>query len=47
MNGLPIHLILLVFAFVLTAVAAFWNPTPRPHLGWLGMACLCLSFMLP
>lgn len=44
----PFHLILLVFAFVLTAVSAFWLPGPRRiHLGWLGMACLCLSSMVP
>lgn len=43
----PIHLILLVLALVLTAVSAFWNPAPRPHLGWLGVACLCASFIIP
>jgi hypothetical protein len=37
-----LHLILLVFAFVLAAVSAFWNP-PRPHLGWLGFALFVLA----
>lgn len=30
-------LILLVFAFVLASVAAFWSPA-RPQLGWLSLA---------
>ena len=40
MNAL--HLILLVFAFVLCAVSAFWNP-PRVHLGFLGIALYILA----
>lgn len=39
-----VDLILLVLAFVLTAVSAFWNP-PRPHLGWLGVAAAILSLL--
>jgi hypothetical protein len=42
----PIHLILLVFAFVLAAVSAFWNP-PRPHLGWLAFAVFVLAALVP
>lgn len=42
---MPWHLILLVFAFVLAVVGAFWNP-PRPHLGWLAVAALALSFLV-
>lgn len=38
-------LILLVFAFVLLAVSAFWNP-PRVSLLSLGLACWCLSLIL-
>lgn len=40
---MPLHLILLVFALVLATVGAFWNPSPRPHLGWLGVACFVLA----
>jgi hypothetical protein len=42
----PIHLILLVFAFVLAVVGAFWNP-PRATLGWLSVACLALAELVP
>ncbi|MGH9406765.1 MAG: hypothetical protein ACRD3D_13135 [Terriglobia bacterium] len=42
--------ILLVFAFVLTVLAAFWIPGAPPvrrvHLGWLGVACWVLSVLL-
>lgn len=39
---MPLHLILMVFAFVLVTVGSFWNP-PRPHPGWLGMAAFILA----
>lgn len=39
--------ILLVFSFVLLALAAFWNPgPPRVQLGWAGLACFVLSILL-
>lgn len=39
--------ILMVFAFVLLALAAFNVPCPpRFNLGWAGMACWCLSVVL-
>jgi hypothetical protein len=39
--------ILIVFAFVLFVLAAFWQPgPPRVHLGWAGMACWALSILL-
>ena len=39
--------ILMVFAFVLLALAAFWNPSPpRVSLGWLGMAFWALAVLL-
>jgi hypothetical protein len=42
-----ISLILLVFAFVLLMLAAFNIPNPpKVHLGWLGLACVCLSVIL-
>lgn len=44
---MPIHLILIVFAVVLAVVGAFWNPAPRPHLGWLAVACLALAELVP
>jgi hypothetical protein len=40
-----LHLILLVFAFVLAAVGSVWNP-PRVALGWLGFASFILANML-
>lgn len=43
---MPVHLILLVFAFVLAVVSAFWNP-PRVTLGWLAIACLALAALVP
>ena len=39
-------LILLVFAFVVTIVEAFYSSWPRPHLGWLGLALYFLSLLL-
>ncbi len=45
-------LILMVFAFVLTFVAAFWRGGPWaggfpfPHLGWLGLSLYILSLLL-
>jgi hypothetical protein len=41
-----LSLILLVFAFVLTIVEAFYASWPRPHLGWLGLALYFLSLLL-
>jgi hypothetical protein len=39
--------ILMVFAFVLLVLAAFWNPgPPRVQLGWAGLACWCLAILL-
>ena len=43
---MPVHLILLVFAFVLAVVGAFWNP-PRVQLGWLGLACFIAAAWFP
>lgn len=39
-------IILLVFAFVLLALAAFNVGHPRVSLGWLGMAFWALSILL-
>jgi hypothetical protein len=41
-----LSLILLVFAFVLTTVEAFYPSWPRPQLGWLGLAVYFLSLLL-
>jgi hypothetical protein len=42
-----LHLIFLVFAFVLLALAAFSVPPGgRIQLGWLGLALFVLSFLL-
>lgn len=38
--------ILLVFAFVLLALAAFNVPSTRVSLGWAGLACWCLSLLI-
>ena len=44
---MTIGTILLVFAFVLLVLAAFWNPgPPRVQLGWAGLACWCLAQLL-
>lgn len=43
---MPLHLIILVFAFVLAIVGAFWSP-PRVALGWLAVACLALAQLVP
>lgn len=46
------QLILLVFAFVLTLIAAFWRggpwPSgfPLPHPGWLGLSLYILTFII-
>jgi hypothetical protein len=40
------QMLLLVFAFVLLAVGAFWNP-PHPRLGHLGLACFVLAGLVP
>lgn len=44
-----INLILIIFAFVLLLIEAF-RPSPArwpiPHLGWLGLALLALTFVL-
>lgn len=39
----PVHLILLVLAFVLFLVSAFNVSLPRVNLGWLGLAFLTLA----
>ena len=44
-----LSLILLVFAFVLTLIAAFWQPGAagwRTQLGWLGLSLYFLSLLL-
>jgi hypothetical protein len=41
------HLIMLVFAFVFFALAAFNIGPPRVNLGWLGLALLTLALWLP
>jgi len=41
-----ISLILLVFAFVCLALAAFDVAAPRVNLGWAGMAFWCLSILI-
>ena len=38
--------ILLVFAFVLLAVAAFNVPSQKVSLGWAGLACYILSLLV-
>jgi hypothetical protein len=39
--------ILMVFAFVLLALAAFNVPaSPRINLGWAGMACWALAILI-
>jgi hypothetical protein len=42
--------LLLIVACVLLFLAAFgcgWGRYPGLHFGWLGMACWCLSILLP
>jgi hypothetical protein len=49
-----INLILLIFAFVLALINAFWGflgrpsgqPWPKPHLGWLAFAIYLLTLIL-
>ena len=41
-----ISTILLVFAFVLSLLAAFNIGVPRVTLGWLALACYFLSLLL-
>lgn len=38
-------LIILVFAFVFSCIAAFWGPAvwPRAHFGWMAIACWIFS----
>lgn len=49
----PIHLILVVAAFLLALLAAFWDPRSAappsrfPHPGWLAIACLALAEVVP
>lgn len=39
--------ILLLVALLALILAAFnVNPTPRVHMGWLGLAILCLVFLI-
>lgn len=46
------NLILMVFAFVLTLIAAFWRGGPWPggfpfpHFGWLGVSLYFLALLL-
>jgi hypothetical protein len=44
---MPLHLILLVFALVLAVVAAFYQPTWPAHPGWLAVAFLAASLLVP
>lgn len=50
MPAATLSLILLVLAFVLSLIAAWWRPgcAPpyRPHLGWAAMACYFLYLLL-
>jgi len=49
MNGSIISTILMVFAFVLFAIAAIWNPAPDPQprrLTAAGLACWALAVIL-
>jgi hypothetical protein len=49
MNAPILSTILMVFAFVLFAIAAIWNPAPDPQRGRLiaaGLACWSLSIIL-
>jgi len=41
-----LHLILLVFAFVLCLIEAVYPSWPRPALGWLGLALYFLAMIL-
>jgi hypothetical protein len=43
-----LNTILLVFSFVLFAIAAFWNPNPAPRYNLIaaGLAFLVLSMLL-
>lgn len=43
---MSLQLLCWMFALVLFAVAAFWNPGPRVSLGWLGAAFLTLGFLV-
>lgn len=43
---MQLHLIILVFAFVLAVVGAFWNP-PRVSLLALAVAGLALAQLVP
>lgn len=39
-------LIILVFGFVFAVIAAFgWPQLPRPHFGWLALACLIAYYI--
>jgi hypothetical protein len=49
MNAPILSTILMVFAFVLFAIAAIWGPAPEPHRGRLvsaGLACWALAIIL-
>ena len=41
-----LSLIVLVFAFVLAVIAAFWNTPSRPHFGWLAFALYLLCELI-
>lgn len=42
-----VRLVLLILATVLFLLAAFEVTAPRVQLGWLGLACLTVSFWFP
>lgn len=42
-----VRLVLLILATVLFLLASFGVQPPRVQLGWLGLACLSLSFWFP
>lgn len=44
-QNISLSALLVVAAFLLFLIGAFWNP-PRVTLGWLGAACLTLALML-
>jgi hypothetical protein len=43
---MTLQMLMWVIAVVLAFVAAFWNPSPRPQLGWLAVGFLILGFIV-